>query len=79
MDQRPHQAPNVRWRDGFFVDENYTAMLSPFFCPRLEQPGNGPAVVGNKRQPLGGSFQQASGIFLAKEVTVLPFRHPMHY
>jgi hypothetical protein len=79
MDQRPHQAPNVRWRDGFFVDENYTAMLSPFFCPRLEQPGNGPAVVGNKRQPLGGSFQQASGIFLAQEVPIPPFGYPMHY
>src|ERR1035441_2238668 len=53
-------------------------MPSPFFCPRLEQRGNGPAVVGNERQPLGGSFQQAGGIFLAQEVTILPFRHPMH-
>src|SRR5271157_774195 len=78
LDQCPHQASNVRWRDGLFVDEDYTTVLSPFFCPRLEQRGNGPTVVGNQRQPFGGSFQQASGIFLAQEVATLPFRHPMH-
>src|SRR5271166_3729229 len=33
LDQRPHQASNVRWRDGLFVDEDYAAMLSPFFYP----------------------------------------------
>ena len=53
-------------------------MLSPFFCPRLGQRGNGPAVEGNKRQPFSRSFQQASGILLAQDVTLLPFRHPMH-
>src|SRR5208282_5286463 len=79
VEQRPHQDSNVRRRDGLCVDENYTAMLSPFFCPRLEQRGNGPAVVGNQRQLSGVGFQQAGRIFLAQEVTLLPFRHPMQY
>jgi len=79
VDQRPHETSNLRWRDGLFVHEDYPAMLSPFFCPRLEQQRNGPAVAGNGGQPFRGSFQQASGIFPAQEVTLLPFHHPMHY
>jgi hypothetical protein len=63
----------------FSSDKNYTARLSPFFCPRLEKRRNGPTVVGNKRQSFGGSFQKQAESSWPRKLPFSQVRYPMHY
>ena len=63
--QGSYEATKIRWRDGLFVDKNHPTMLSPFFCPRFEQWGNRPSVVGHERQPLHSGLLQTGEILLS--------------
>jgi hypothetical protein len=63
--QGSHETARIRRRDGPFVHKNHSAMLSPFFCPDLEQWGNRPSVVGYECQPLRGSLFQTDGVRLS--------------